>query len=178
MYMTTYVCTHTHTERWSRTSSGVIRVAPPPSPIVRFDKKFPKPGKYNYHFALSLALTLSFPFSLFLSVSLFFYGVYPKIFRNSVLRYICIGTNIAGRDYHSEYYKILGFSPSFSLSLSFSYRRRERNVASDLAILESDLKDCAGSQEGAGRNFIRNHIVHRVFPQRAHCTKKKAFCSL
>lgn len=54
--------------------------------------------------------------------------------------------------------------------------RWERNVASDSAILESDLKDCAGSQKELDE-ISSGITVYRVFLQRAHCAKKKAFAA-
>lgn len=84
-----------------------------------------------------------------------------------------------GRLSRSEYYKI--FSVLFSL-ISFSFSpilscRRERNVASDSAILESDLKDCAGSQKELDE-ISSGITVYRVFLQRARLCEEKGFLQL
>lgn len=82
---------------------------PHPPSIVRSDKSFRNRANI---IVISLSLSLSLPFFLF-------YGVYPKIFRNSVLRYMNIGTNIAGRDFIvANIIKFLIFLPLF-VSLPF-----------------------------------------------------------
>lgn len=81
---------------------------------------------------------------------------------------IRIGTSIVGR--LSQ--RILQNSRFFSFFFSHILRR-EKNVASNSAILESDLKDCAGSQKELDE-ISSGITVYRVFLQRAYCAKKKA----
>jgi len=54
--------------------------------------------------------------------------------------------------------------------------RRERNAASDSAILESDLKDCAGSQKELDE-ISSGITVYRVFPSARLLCEEKGFCS-
>lgn len=113
-----------------------------------------------------------FPHSCFLS--LFLANTYAYIQKSLEILNYELGTNIPWGDHHrSEYYKIF---VGFSISLSLLYRRRERNVASDSAILESDSKDCAGSRR-SWTKFSRNHGSPSFPSARSLCEEKGSFAA-
>lgn len=155
VYVHVCVCccvhTHTHTVCCNVEDSvlRVIRAAPPSIKVITF----PKPGNFtdiiitflSFSRSRSFSLSLSLSFTLSLSLSrTSAYGIYPKIFRNSdCVRYKYRGEIIAANTVLQNLrisplslsFFFFSFSlilPSLSLS-SLSYRRRERNVASDSA---------------------------------------------